>query len=54
MPNVNTFVKKSIQTKTFMKDDAKMIRTYDMKLPKAEVPPNEPVYIYAGQENNWY
>lgn len=37
-----------------MKDDAKMTKTYDMRLRKAEIPPNEPVYIYAGQKNNWY
>lgn len=37
-----------------MKDDAKMIKTYDMRLRKAEIPPNQPVYIYAGQKNNWY
>ena len=25
-----------------------------MKLQKADVDPNEPVYIYSGQKNNWY
>lgn len=54
MPNVNTFTKKLVETKTFMKDDAKMIKTYDMRLRKAEIPANEPVYIYGGQKNNWY
>lgn len=37
-----------------MKDDAKMLKTYDMKLPKANVQNSEPVYIYGGQKNNWY
>lgn len=55
MPNVrHNSTKKDVQTKTFMKDEAKLIKTYDMRLPKAEVDPNEPVYIYAGQKNNWY
>lgn len=31
-----------------------MIKTYDMKLQKADIAPNEQVYIYAGQKNNWY
>lgn len=35
LPNVKTFTKKNIQTKTFMKDDAKMLKTYDMRLVKA-------------------
>lgn len=54
MPNVSTGTKKMINTKTFMKDEAKLIKSYDMRLKKAEVDPNEPVYIYAGQKNNWY
>lgn len=55
MPNpTSTFAKRLIQTKTFNKDDAKLIKTFDMRLKKAEVPANEPVYIYAGQKNNWY
>ena len=36
-PNVNTFTKKHVATKTFNKDDAKLMKTYDMKLKKAEV-----------------
>ena len=51
MPNAT---RKNINTKTFMKDEGKMIKTYDMRLKKAEIDPNQPVYIYAGQRNNWY
>lgn len=34
MPNVTSLNKKMIGTKTFMKDDAKFIKTYDMRLKK--------------------
>ena len=43
-----------VETKTFMKDEAKFTKTYDMRLRKTDIPLNEPVYIYAGQKNNWY
>lgn len=39
LPNANTFTKKAVETKTFMKD-TKMIKTYDMKLQKADIGPN--------------
>ena len=54
MPNGMGYTKKMVETKTFMKDDAKLTKTYDMRLRKTEIQPNEPVYIYAGQKNNWY
>ena len=56
MPDVSgaNLTKKFVQTKTFMKDDAKLLKTYDMRLKKTDVDPHEPVYIYGGQKNNWY
>ena len=46
--------KKNVLTKTFKKDETKLLQTYKLHLKKSEIPDNEPVYIYAGQKNNWY
>lgn len=54
LPNANTFTRKSVPSKTFMKDDSKLIQTYNMKLKASDIPQNQPVFIYAGQKNNWY
>lgn len=35
MPNVTGHTKKFVETKTFMKDEAKFTKTYDMRLKKA-------------------
>ena len=40
MPNVTGYTKKMVETKTFMKDDAKLTKTYDMRLRKTEIQPN--------------
>ena len=49
-----SLTKKLVQTKTFGRDKQKSIETFNKKLQKADVPPQEPVYMYAGQKNNWY
>lgn len=52
--NASTMNKKFVQTKVFNKDDGKIKKNYDMKLKKSQIDQNQPVYIYAGQKNNWY
>ena len=49
-----TFTKKNVATKIFNKDDMKLLKTYDMRLKKNEIPDSEPVFIYGGQKNNYY
>ena len=41
-------------TKTFTKDHFRKPETYTMRGDHAEIPPNEPVYIYGGQKLNYY
>lgn len=40
LPNANTFTRKSVPSKTFMKDDSKLIQTYNMKLKASDIPQN--------------
>lgn len=50
----STLQKRLVMTKTFTKDEGKLIQTYQMRGKVADIPSDEPVYIYAGQKNNWY
>lgn len=41
-------------TKTFTKDNGKMSESYQMRGKNAQIGPNEAVYVYGGQTNNFY
>jgi hypothetical protein len=40
LPHTNTISKKNVQTKTFMKDESKLIKSYNKKLKVADIPAN--------------
>ena len=46
--------KRVVMTKTFTKDQQKVLSNFQMRGKSADVPPNEPVFIYGGQRNNFY
>jgi hypothetical protein len=50
----DTANRRTVMTKTFTRDSGKLIASYQMRGRPAEIPEGEAVYIYAGQNNNFY